>query len=238
MIYISVHIVSVYTLTFSNVLSVLALNLIVHKSSYCKCSLAWCQVRTFLLFAIWTHPLQMKEYPLQYEGTDKNTKSHYKQESQNRWRSHFSPLCQLQLSNLKICLRDFFPVLLEWITSSHMWRLKFVNVDFHIFPANWDIPDKFPTPMEDVSVSFRAQSLEFQWLFFFSETKEAFWMAWKSLWFLVHLWIFPGNPSENKDLKERIKPENPGLWGRAQLIWNSPFSQYCKSKNHLISRRI
>ena len=41
-IYISVHLVSVYTLTFSNVLLVLALNLIVHKSSYmyCKCSLA------------------------------------------------------------------------------------------------------------------------------------------------------------------------------------------------------
>ena len=33
---------SIYTLTFSNVLLVLALNLIVHKSSYCKCSSAWC----------------------------------------------------------------------------------------------------------------------------------------------------------------------------------------------------
>ena len=33
-----------------------------HKSSYCKCSLAWCQARTFLLFKIWTHPFQMREY--------------------------------------------------------------------------------------------------------------------------------------------------------------------------------
>ena len=76
--YISVHLVSIYTLTFSNILLVLALNLIVHKSGYCKCSLAWCQARTFLLFTIWTHPLQMREYPLQYASTDKNKKSHYK----------------------------------------------------------------------------------------------------------------------------------------------------------------
>ena len=76
-IYISVHLVSIYTLTFSNVLLILALNLIVHKSSYCKCSLAWCQARTFLLFTIWTHPLQMGEYPLQCARTDKNKKSHY-----------------------------------------------------------------------------------------------------------------------------------------------------------------
>ena len=76
-IYILVHLASIYTLTFSNVLLVLALNLIVHKSSYCKYSLAWCQVRTFLLFTIWTHPLQMREYPLQYASTDKNKKSHY-----------------------------------------------------------------------------------------------------------------------------------------------------------------
>ena len=74
---ISVHLVSIYTLTFSNVLLLLALNLIVHKSSYCKCSLAWCQARTILLFTIWTHPLQMREYPLQYASTDKNKKSHY-----------------------------------------------------------------------------------------------------------------------------------------------------------------
>ena len=75
-IYISVHLASIYTLTF-NVLLVLTLNLIVHKPSYCKCSLAWCQARTFLLFTIWTHPLQMREYPLQYASTDKNKKSHY-----------------------------------------------------------------------------------------------------------------------------------------------------------------
>ena len=77
MIYISVHLVSIYTLTFSNVLLVLTLNLKVHKSSYCKCSLAWCQPRTFLLFTIWTHPLQIREYPFQYVSTDKNKKSHY-----------------------------------------------------------------------------------------------------------------------------------------------------------------
>ena len=76
-IHISVHLVLIYTLTFSNVLLVLALNLIVHKPSYCKCSLAWCQSRTFLLFTIWTHPLQMREHPLQYVSTDKNKKSHY-----------------------------------------------------------------------------------------------------------------------------------------------------------------
>ena len=74
---VSVHLVLTYTLTFSNVLLVLALNLVVHKSSYCKCSLAWCQARTFLLLTIWTHPLQMREYPLQYASTDKNKKSHY-----------------------------------------------------------------------------------------------------------------------------------------------------------------
>ena len=67
----------IYILTFSDVLLVLALNLIVHKSSNCKCSLAWCQARTFLSFTIWTHPLQMREYPLQYASTDKNKKSHY-----------------------------------------------------------------------------------------------------------------------------------------------------------------
>ena len=33
---------------------------------------------TFLLFMIRTHPLQMKEYPLQYASTDRNKKSHYK----------------------------------------------------------------------------------------------------------------------------------------------------------------
>ena len=65
-IHISVHLVLIYTLTFSNVLLVLALNLIVHKPSYCKCSLAWCQSRAFLLFTIGTHPLQMREHPLQY----------------------------------------------------------------------------------------------------------------------------------------------------------------------------
>ena len=73
-IYISVHLVSIYTLTFSNILLVLALNLTVYKSSYCKCSLAWCQARTFLLFTILTHPLQMREYRLQYASTDKNKK--------------------------------------------------------------------------------------------------------------------------------------------------------------------
>ena len=77
MIYISVHLVLIYTLAFSNVLLVLALNLIVHKSSYCKCSLAWCQTTTFLLFTIWTHPLKMRKYMLRYASTDKNKKSHY-----------------------------------------------------------------------------------------------------------------------------------------------------------------
>ena len=76
-IYISVHLVLIYTLALRNVLLVLALDLTVHKSSYCKCSLAWCQARTFLLFTIWTHPLQMREYPLRYASTDKNKKSHY-----------------------------------------------------------------------------------------------------------------------------------------------------------------
>ena len=39
-IYISVHLVLIYTLAFSNILLILALNYMVHKSSYCKCSLA------------------------------------------------------------------------------------------------------------------------------------------------------------------------------------------------------
>ena len=46
----------------------------VQKSSYCKCSLAWCQVRKFLLFTIWTHPLQIRDYPSWYAGTDRNKK--------------------------------------------------------------------------------------------------------------------------------------------------------------------
>ena len=34
----------------------------------------WCQVRQYLLFMIWTHPLQMKEYVLQYASIDRNKK--------------------------------------------------------------------------------------------------------------------------------------------------------------------
>ena len=75
LIYISVHLVLIYILAFSNVLLVLALNFMVHKSSYCKCSLALCQARPFLLFTIWTHPLQMREYPLRYAGTDRSKKN-------------------------------------------------------------------------------------------------------------------------------------------------------------------
>ena len=74
---VKVHLVLIYTLAFSNVLLVLALNFMVHKSSYCKCSLRWCQVRTFPLFTILTHPLQMRDYPLRYAGTDRIKKSHY-----------------------------------------------------------------------------------------------------------------------------------------------------------------
>ena len=90
-IYISVHLVSIYTLTFSYILLVLALNHIMHKSSYCKCSLAWRQAKTFLLFTISTHPLQMREYPLQYASTDKNKKSHYS--------SHFDFLTDIIATN-------------------------------------------------------------------------------------------------------------------------------------------
>ena len=64
-IYISVHLVSICTLTFSNVLLVLALNLIVHKSSYCKCSLAWCQARPF--FYSWSEHI-----PSKWENTRSN----------------------------------------------------------------------------------------------------------------------------------------------------------------------
>ena len=63
----------VYFTEAATTLLVLALN----RSSYRKCSLEWCQVRTSLLFTIWTHPLLMREYPLQYAGTDRNKKSHY-----------------------------------------------------------------------------------------------------------------------------------------------------------------
>ena len=49
---IPVHLAVIYTSAFSNVLLVLALNFMVHKSTYCKCSLAWCQVRSFLLCKI------------------------------------------------------------------------------------------------------------------------------------------------------------------------------------------
>ena len=76
-IYIRVHSALIYTLACNNVLLVLALNFMVHKSSYCKCSLAWCQVRTFLLFTIWIHPLQVRQYPLRYADTDRIKKSHF-----------------------------------------------------------------------------------------------------------------------------------------------------------------
>ena len=37
-------------------------------------------VKTFLLFTILTHPLQMREYPLRYVSTDRNFKNiHYDQ---------------------------------------------------------------------------------------------------------------------------------------------------------------
>ena len=50
-------------------------------------------MRPFLLFLIRTHPLQRKEYPLQYASTDKNKKSHY---------SHI--MCQCVLN----CVIKFF----------------------------------------------------------------------------------------------------------------------------------
>ena len=75
-IYIQVNLVLIYNITCSNVLLVHALNFMVHKSNYCKCSLAWCQVRTFILFTIWTHhPLQVRQYPLRYAGTDRIKKN-------------------------------------------------------------------------------------------------------------------------------------------------------------------
>ena len=103
-IYILVHLVLIYTLAFRNVLLALALNLIVHKSSYCKCSLAWCQARTFLLFTIWTHPLQMREYPLRYASTDKNKKSHYNSKRSLLWKGAFLFVCLLVCLFLFVCL--------------------------------------------------------------------------------------------------------------------------------------
>ena len=68
-------------LTFSNVLLVLALNLLVHKSSYCKCSLAWCQARTFFY-------LQSEHIPSKWKNTCSNMQvltkikqSHYSSKS-------------------------------------------------------------------------------------------------------------------------------------------------------------
>ena len=50
-IYISVHLLLSYTLAFSNVLLVLALDFMVHKSSYCK----WAKSKTsvFVTDGIW-----------------------------------------------------------------------------------------------------------------------------------------------------------------------------------------
>ena len=59
-----------------NVLLVLALDFMVHKSSYCKCSLhvVWCQVKIFLSFMI----MNTSPVPAQYVGTDRILKSHYR----------------------------------------------------------------------------------------------------------------------------------------------------------------
>ena len=88
-----VHLPSIYILAFSNVLLVglLVLNCMVYESSYCKCSTAWCQVRTSLLFTIWAHPLQMREYPLWYAGTDRKKNPTLYSEENWKTRMYFRP---------------------------------------------------------------------------------------------------------------------------------------------------
>ena len=75
-IYISVHLASILVLT---------LNLIVHKPSYCKCSLAWCQARTFLLFTIWTHPSKWGNTRSNMQVLTKMKKTHYKFVIRFKW---------------------------------------------------------------------------------------------------------------------------------------------------------
>ena len=109
---IHVHLVLIYTSAFSNVLLVLAFNFTVHESSYCKCSFAWCQVRTFLLFTIWTHPLQMREYLLRYAGTDRNKKSHYNMHS----------VSERHGVSVRIYFLHYYPYTIH---LSHKWLEKF-----------------------------------------------------------------------------------------------------------------
>ena len=84
--YISVHLTLglIYTLAVIDISLVLAFKFILHKSGYCKCSLARCQVRTFLVFTLWTHPLQIREYPLRYAGTERNKKQNKTKQKQKQ----------------------------------------------------------------------------------------------------------------------------------------------------------
>ena len=42
-----------------------------------------CQVRPFLIFTLWTHPLQMREYPLQYAVTNRIKHTHFNYKNVN-----------------------------------------------------------------------------------------------------------------------------------------------------------
>ena len=63
---------------------------------------------TFLLFMIWTHPLQMREYPLQYASTDKNKKSHYSSKA-TQYCVFLTPICE-----------NFYPI---WQPRSRLYTV-------------------------------------------------------------------------------------------------------------------
>ena len=128
----------------------------VHKSSYCKCSLAWCQARTFLLFRIWTHPLQMREYPPWYAGTDKNKKSHYSTLLTLRGCSHAIRWARMGVYFHKICTWMFLPDFENWTfsrptdfshncpsTSVYHFRKKSTQFgsNWMLFSIIWNIPN-------------------------------------------------------------------------------------------------
>ena len=137
--------------SLSNISLVLVLNFIMYKSSYCKCSLAWCQVRTFLLFTIWTYPLQMRKIPAPicryWQKSKLKKKSHYNSSFAQMWHillwlstapSFCFYLIDFQLSTdfpLQVCV--FFNAKSPSVTQRSISKENaFILLRFVLFLAN------------------------------------------------------------------------------------------------------
>ena len=108
-IYIWVHLALIYTLAFSNVLLVLALNVMVHRSRYCKCSLVCVKWEHFVYF-------QSEHIPSKWENTHSDMqilteikKSHYNINVKLFhifWRNHSPSRSYILLTdNQTICIK-------------------------------------------------------------------------------------------------------------------------------------